>query len=885
MCQKFRFCCLLLYVLFISISYSYGYDSLKIALRFHQSSHFKKALPIFIDLSEKFKAKKNISDYALCQLKIADIIRNYGGVNTAIELLNINEKEMGVSLEGPSLILAYNNLAKAEALYSALRVTESISAVLKSIAIKRQVKIPEKYLAEDYLHLARCYKELPNQADSCYYWAKKSLKLAKQDKSFSMYILPRIYNLLGYYHHPASNSYFINKKDSLVRQYSLSRKYYDSAMTAFKKQSLQDQLMEGKIQHNLGNSFSNEAGVEGKMELIHHAISYYRKSQNSIEQLGSPADLALKDWVIGRAYERLKDSDSAILQFQKGISRLMPQFERQDLRSPPPLRPTLNDTRFISLVTNKANNFYNRYRAQHEVKDLLAAFTHYEFLLKFNHYLLSQSVHEQEATHWNYLHGSNVYQSLVVTGYELFQKTDDISYLSKSYGLLASAKYAWLNRNDIESELGHSISSAVLKEEINLVKSNLLNNVRGLTEVRINSILPSLPTSSVIAPLAEISLANQLLDTVSVKGLQLELLKNNEVLIDFYLRGQDLYSITIFGKEFNVLKQKIPKDIDLSIWTQRRNLLSSTPKEYARIAHMIYLETLDSVLNHAPKDSRHLIICADASLQGVAWDALVVDTANTKSYKEMNYLHNQFTVRTILTPRQLIFLRQKMDGFLGIAPDFSNSKKFSSIPFSMSLVKAKANKNGGRFYSTMPRDTLDVRIFHIASHVVNDSLNPYRSSIYFDATDSVTISALSNSRIHSKLAILNGCQTGNGTYYQSEGTISFARAFYRMDAESVLMTLWSVDDKTTADILHLFYKEMENGSRLDASLRTAKMKFIRSVSTEELANPYYWAGLQLSGKAEPIYETSYSWIFVSGIGGFGFFIAALWYCTRKKHAH
>ncbi|MCX8491787.1 MAG: hypothetical protein ORN54_12030 [Cyclobacteriaceae bacterium] len=181
----------LLSVLLFTSSFSYGYDSLKLALSLHQSSQFQKALPIFIDLSGKFRVKGDISDYALCQLKIADIIRNYGGVNTAIDLLTTNEKVIEVGLERPTLTLAYNYTAKAEALYTALRLTEFKEAILKSISIKRLIKVPEKYLAEDYLHLARYYKELPNQNDSCYFWAQKSLKLAKSDKYFSIYILYR----------------------------------------------------------------------------------------------------------------------------------------------------------------------------------------------------------------------------------------------------------------------------------------------------------------------------------------------------------------------------------------------------------------------------------------------------------------------------------------------------------------------------------------------------------------------------------------------------------------------------------------------------------------------------------------------------------------------
>lgn len=863
-------------------SYAYGYDSLQTGLAFHQSAQYQKALPILINLAQKFKAKNDISNYALCQLKIADIIRNYGGINIAIELLNANQKLMEVRLEKPTLELAQNYIAKAEALYTGQRLTEFKEAILKAISIKRQMKLPEKYLAEDYLHLARYYKELPNQNDSCYFWVQKSLRLAKTDKSLSIYILPRIYNLLGYYFHPASNAYFKNKRDSLMRHYALSRKYYDSAMAAFNKQALPDQLMEGRIYHNLGNSYSNEAGVDSKMELLHLAINYYRRSERAYETLGSPSDLALKNWVIGRAYERPKLYDSAIHQFQKGISRLIPESKNLNVSELPPLQPTLNDSRFITLVTIKANNLLYKYTQNQDVKFLLSAYQHYEFLLKFNHYLLSKSVHEQEATHWNYLYGSNAYQYLVITAYELFKKTNDKQYLTKSYGLIASAKYAWLNRNNIEPALNKSISSSVLKEELKFVKKTFLQNVPDITESGFNFIFPTIPERLEIIPLTTINLSNQSLDTISIEKLQRQLGRNNEVLVDFYISGKDLYSLVISENDFVALKQILPSDFNSSLFKLKQNLLTSKPSQYAQLANQVYLETLDSVLLHIPKEVDRLVICPDGNLQSLPWDALVGDTLNAKSFKTLNYLLNKFTIRTVVTPRHLVSKSEDKKGYVGIISDFTRSKRFSHIPFSSNLVKTKVNELNGQVFSTIKSDSFKINILHIASHVVNDSLRPYRSSIFFNDQDSITIAELSNSRIQPKLAILNGCQTGNGTYYQSEGTISFARAFYLMNAESVLMTLWSVDDKASADLLQLFYREMENGNDLDASLREAKLNFIKSASTEELANPYYWGGLQLTGKAEPVYRTDHFWVLLISISCVAFFFFAIYSLKSRR---
>lgn len=860
----------------------HGNDSLRVALGYHQVSQYQKALPIFIDLSIRYKGKSDIQNYALCQLKIADIIRNFGGSNLALELLMDNEKRMSIRFEKPTILLAQNHLAKAEAYYINSKLSEFKKSISKSIAVKKQIQLPEKYLVEDYLHLARYYKEVAGQNDSCYYWAMKSLKLAKSDRSLSVYLLPRIYNLIGYYYHPASIAYFKNKRDSLLRHFQLSRKYYDSALLAAKKQPVVDMIMVGKVYHNLGNSFSNEMGVDGKTELMQKAMDYYAKSVDTYEKYGSPSELAMKDWIIGKGYERLYLYDSAILQFQNGIRRLIPGFNTNNIQTLPPLQPTLNDARFISLVTVKANNFYHKFTKTRNTNDLLSAYQHYQYLLKFNHYLISQKLEEQDVIQWSYLYGSNAYQMLLVSAFELFQITGEKSYLTKSYGLLASAKYAWLNKNDIQPALENSINESVLKEEIKLVRSNILNNIPTLAEAKLSSVLPATTKNSSSNSLSQISLANQVLDTVSVERVQHQLSEENGVLFDFYIWNKDLYTIILSKNSFDVVKQKIPNDFNSTIWKIRKGLVLNRPVEFARLANLIYKETLDSALMRISKKPEHLIICPDGSLQDIPWDALVVDTLSTKTFKGLNYLINQLAVRTVLTARHLLARQQKADGFYGVASDFANSRRFSSIPFSTSLVRKKANEYNGSFSKTLSEDSSNVGVLHIASHVVNDSLRPYRSTIYFNDTDSVTIADLSISAIHPRLAILNGCQTGSGTYYQSEGTISFARAFYRMGAESVLMTLWSVDDKTTADLLDSFYKEMEDGNPLDISLREAKVDFIKNAPTDELTNPYYWAGLQLSGNAEPIHKTNHSWIVFASIGCVGLFFFITYSLKRKK---
>jgi tetratricopeptide (TPR) repeat protein len=101
----------------------------------------------------------------------------------------------------------------------------------------------------------------------------------------------------------------------------------------------------------------------------------------------------------------------------------------------------------------------------------------------------------------------------------------------------------------------------------------------------------------------------------------------------------------------------------------------------------------------------------------------------------------------------------------------------------------------------------------------------------------------------SDLVVLSACQTGLGDLKQAEGTVGFQRAFLAKGARSILVSLWSVDDKATAILMDRFYTHWLGPDKKPVMSKAEALRQAQSDvrSTKGYESPKYWAAFQLVG--------------------------------------
>jgi CHAT domain-containing protein/tetratricopeptide (TPR) repeat protein len=130
---------------------------------------------------------------------------------------------------------------------------------------------------------------------------------------------------------------------------------------------------------------------------------------------------------------------------------------------------------------------------------------------------------------------------------------------------------------------------------------------------------------------------------------------------------------------------------------------------------------------------------------------------------------------------------------------------------------------------------------HIATHAVFRQDNPMFSSFklgdgWFTALDLFSMTCQTN------LVTLSGCQSGMSEVTGSDDLLGLMRGFLYAGARSLLVSLWNVNDESTAALMETFYQEWGQNTSKSTALRSA-MLAVR----KWYPNPFYWAPFLLVG--------------------------------------
>ena len=189
--------------------------------------------------------------------------------------------------------------------------------------------------------------------------------------------------------------------------------------------------------------------------------------------------------------------------------------------------------------------------------------------------------------------------------------------------------------------------------------------------------------------------------------------------------------------------------------------------------------------------------------------------------------------------RRLKFTRQEADQILAEAP---RAKNFRAIDFKANRAMATSG------------ELSKYRYVHFATHGYMDSENPDLSAIVLSLFDPegkpedgfLRARDIYNLNLPAELVVLSACETGLGKQIKGEGLVGLTQGFMYAGARRVVVSLWNVNDKATAELMARFYRGMLRENKTPAAaLRTAQLEMSLQ---SRWRSPYYWAAFVLQGE-------------------------------------
>ncbi|WP_230656369.1 CHAT domain-containing protein, partial [Psychrobacter sp. I-STPA10] len=98
------------------------------------------------------------------------------------------------------------------------------------------------------------------------------------------------------------------------------------------------------------------------------------------------------------------------------------------------------------------------------------------------------------------------------------------------------------------------------------------------------------------------------------------------------------------------------------------------------------------------------------------------------------------------------------------------------------------------------------------------------------------------------MVVLSACDTGKVDPQDSQSISALAKAFIQAGASNVMMSLWSVNDQQTAQMMKYYYQALYSDTKMSQAeaLRQAKLKMITEARSGS-DKPVYWAAFVLNG--------------------------------------
>lgn len=385
-------------------------------------------------------------------------------------------------------------------------------------------------------------------------------------------------------------------------------------------------------------------------------------------------------------------------------------------------------------------------------------------------------------------------------------------------------------------------------------------------------------------------------DLSGVEDVQKQL-EENELLLDYHYGDSSIYIFSLSKSDIELSKFPLDSNFTKQI-TEYSQMISNPNQSQAALDQFLAINKQirnkllpsDTILSSYEK----LTLVTDKYLSAIPFESLVIGEEKVvNSFSNLQYLIKSHDISyanslTLLARLNTEKDSKKSNKILAFAPIFDQESITELIETDSSrsglnaLVWTKEEvANISKHFETeqligkqatelkFRQDGYNYPIIHIASHGLLNTEEPLFSKLVFSPFDTDSINdgylntqELFTMKIPAEMVVLSACNSGSGDLISGEGVISLANGFFYAGSKSLIMSLWTANDQSTATIIDSFYEELSQGKPKSQALRNAKLKFLNQADGLQ-SHPYYWAHMVVNGNNSPIVKKNTLWIYLT----------------------
>ena len=179
---------------------------------------------------------------------------------------------------------------------------------------------------------------------------------------------------------------------------------------------------------------------------------------------------------------------------------------------------------------------------------------------------------------------------------------------------------------------------------------------------------------------------------------------------------------------------------------------------------------------------------------------------------------------------------------VGVADKFNPAVKIEIKRLGESFPKAVRLLDKQATLENISKNCAAADVVHLACHGKFRPDNPMFSALEL-YKENLTVRDIRRLNLHGKLIVLSACETGLNRIETGEELFGLTRGFLSAGANSLVMSLWTVDDDSTLFLMSEFYANLQAGENPAKALRRAQIKLFK-----EKPHPYFWSAFVVCGQ-------------------------------------